>query len=56
MNENKVPTYGAVVSSIDYDTKLRRRLWFKKHGTKLFAACGAAVATALIIVALFVLI
>lgn len=31
MNENRVPTYGAVVSSMDYDIKLRRRQWFKHN-------------------------
>ncbi|MBQ3182534.1 MAG: hypothetical protein IJB57_02590 [Clostridia bacterium] len=35
MNENRVPTYGAVVSSMDYDIKIRRRQWLKKNKTTL---------------------
>ena len=35
MNENRVPTYGAVVSSMDYDIKIRRRQWLKKNKNNL---------------------
>lgn len=47
MNENRVPTYGAVVSSIDYEMKLKRHRWFKKYGAKL--AIGAMLFVAAIV-------
>lgn len=50
MNENKVPTYGAVVSSIDYDIKIKRRQWFKKHKTKLLVGCAALFVVVAIVV------
>lgn len=31
MNENRVPTYGAIVSSMDYDIKIKRRQWLKHN-------------------------
>ncbi len=46
MNENRVPTYGAVVSSIDYELKLKRHRWFKKHGAKLAIGALALLAAA----------
>ena len=35
MNENRVPTCGSVISSMDYDIKLKRHCWFRKNKTKL---------------------
>ena len=55
MNENKVPTYGAVISSMDYDVKLKRRLWFRKHGATVVASC-AVLALAILVVVAFTLI
>ena len=46
MNENRVPTYGAVVSSMDYDIKIKRRQWIKKHKAVLIAGCAMAVLAA----------
>ena len=46
MNENRVPTYGAAVSSIDYEMRLKRRRWFKKHGAKLVIAALALLVAA----------
>ncbi len=49
MNENKVPTYGAFVSSMDYDAKLRRHQWFRRNKTKLMAGGVVLLATVVIV-------
>ncbi|MBR4881539.1 MAG: hypothetical protein IKU19_06365 [Clostridia bacterium] len=53
MNENRVPTYGAVMTSIDYEIKIKRRQWFKKNkavlivgsALLLLATVGAVIIT-----------
>ncbi len=54
MNENRVPTYGAVVSSMDYEAKIRRRLWLKKNKAVLIigSAITAIAALAAVIITL----
>ncbi len=49
-SENRVPTYGAVVSSMDYDIRLKRRQWFKKHKSKLILGCAVLLVAAAIVV------
>ena len=48
-SENRVPTYGAVVSSIDYDKCIKRRQWLKKHKSKLLVGCAALMVIAIIV-------
>lgn len=55
MNENKVPTYGAFVSSMDYDVKLRRHQWLRKNKTKLMLG-GVVFLAAAVMVAVISLI
>jgi len=43
MNDNRVPTYGAVLSSMDYDIKLRRRQWFKRNKTTLIVGSAMLI-------------
>lgn len=42
----RVPTYGSVVTSLQYDAKIRRHDWFLKHKKKLYCVAAAAVVTA----------
>ncbi|MBQ4562401.1 MAG: hypothetical protein IJA55_08760 [Clostridia bacterium] len=55
MNENRVPTYGAVVSSMDYDLKLKRRKWLKNNKTSLIVG-SVLLVLVILAVMLFVLI
>lgn len=55
MNENRVPTYGAFVSSMDYDVKLKRHLWFRRNKAKLMVG-GIVLLVAAITVAVISLI
>ncbi len=41
---NKIPTYGAIVSSIEYEKKLQRRDWLKRNRNRVLLSCTAAVA------------
>ena len=52
----RAPTYGSVVTSLQYDAKIKRHDWYVKHKRKLIAAtlvtvaAIAAIAVALLIV------
>ncbi len=50
MNQNRVPTYGAIVSSMDYDIKIRRRQWFKKNKTTLIVGSAMVFLATLVAV------
>ena len=55
MNENRVPTYGDIVTSMDYDAKLKRHQWFKRNKARLMAG-GIVVLAAALMVAILTLI
>lgn len=51
MNENRVPTCGSVISSMNYDVRLRRHQWFMRNKIKLaIGSFGLLVALATIAV------
>ena len=45
-SQNKIPTYGDIITSMDYDSRLKRHQWFRRNKTKLMIGCAVLLLAA----------